>query len=107
LFPAEAGIQRCQVSLAGRLSAPRRRGPITTKVSICRCPATSPCCGVWVPACAGTTEEGHCFPLCFRGDGRWATHFVAISSPETNHGSDPHAFYSAPHVRRPFFVIRH
>src|SRR5215470_1809954 len=26
----------------------------------CRWPATSPCCGVWVPACAGTTAESHC-----------------------------------------------
>src|SRR4029450_1970989 len=26
-----------------------------------RCPATLPCCGVWVPACAGTTAESHYF----------------------------------------------
>src|SRR5262245_56191316 len=43
------------------LSSPRRRGPITTKASVIAGPATSPCCGVWVPACAGTTAESHCF----------------------------------------------
>src|SRR5215831_14802630 len=42
------------------LSSPRRRGPIITKVSVIAVPATSPCCGVWVPACAGTTAESHC-----------------------------------------------
>src|SRR4029450_2790872 len=43
------------------LSSPRRRGPITTKVCVIAGPATTPCCGVWVPACAGTTTEnrGH------------------------------------------------
>src|SRR5206468_8035891 len=43
------------------LSSPRRRGPITTKVSIIAGPATSLCCGVWVPAFAGTTAQSHCF----------------------------------------------
>src|SRR6266481_6858927 len=36
-------------------SPARRRGPITTKVSVIAGPTTSPCCGVWVPAFAGTT----------------------------------------------------
>ena len=61
--PSKAGIQRAQASLAQTqpLSSPRRRGPITTKVSVIAGPATSPGCGVWVPACAGTTAESHCF----------------------------------------------
>jgi len=37
------------------LSSPRRRGPMTPRFRLS--PATSPCCGVWVPACAGTTAE--------------------------------------------------
>src|SRR5262249_29167195 len=44
------------------LSSPRRRGPITTKVSRYFWPChNSLCCGGWVPACAGTTAESHCF----------------------------------------------
>src|SRR5262249_50561809 len=31
------------------LSSPRRRGPITTKVSVVAGAATSTCCGVWSP----------------------------------------------------------
>jgi len=37
------------------LSSPRRRGPITPSASVVRDRATFPRCGVWVPACAGTT----------------------------------------------------
>src|SRR5439155_9608176 len=38
------------------LSSPRRRGPIITNVIVVVSSATSLCCGVWVPAFAGTTE---------------------------------------------------
>src|SRR5262245_5015618 len=37
------------------------RGPIATKVSIIAGSATWLCCGVWVPAFAGTTAENRCF----------------------------------------------
>src|SRR5690242_14121911 len=33
---------------------------MTTRISGIADPATSPCCGVWVPARAGTTAETHC-----------------------------------------------
>src|SRR6266545_7139168 len=36
---------------------PAQAGPITTSFQIIAGPATSLCCGVWVPACAGTTME--------------------------------------------------
>ncbi len=63
LVPAKAGTQAAQGSSARTqpLSSSRKRGPITTKVSAIAGPATSPCCGVWVPACAGTTGESDCF----------------------------------------------
>src|SRR5215471_13935761 len=52
-------VQRCVHALV------RRRGPIATKLSVIAGPATSPCCGVWVPACAGTTAESYCFTSSF------------------------------------------
>ena len=59
--PRESGnpaYSKC-ISLARTkpLSSPRRRGPITTKISVIASPATSLRCGVWVPAFAGTTSE--------------------------------------------------
>jgi hypothetical protein len=60
-------FQRCVHNLA------RRRGPITTRVSVIAGPATSLCCCVWVPAFAGTTAESHCFTSSkagFQGDER-------------------------------------
>src|SRR5215467_15270537 len=69
VVPAKAEMQRAQVSLARiqPLSSPRRRGPITTRVSVIAGSPTLPCCGVWVPACAGTTAESHCFTFAFAG----------------------------------------
>jgi hypothetical protein len=63
-------MQRAQVSLARTqpLSSPRRRGRITTRVSVIAGPPTSRCLRRMVPAFAGTTAESH-WPSAFRPRG--------------------------------------
>src|ERR1700704_5116863 len=57
---SEPSVLKC-LGTNSAACVPAQAGTHTHKLPIIAGPATSLCCGVWVPGFAGTTIESHCF----------------------------------------------